>query len=88
MVLPFITIEVIQEIAQPTVNPGNIQILQGSAVILKETNYLAIGLWSLYNCSNTRFGDRFSPILSKMKRFKCQIILILVKVEQYDSETE
>jgi hypothetical protein len=33
------------EIAQPTVNPGNIQILQGRAVILEETNYLAIGLW-------------------------------------------
>jgi hypothetical protein len=43
--MAFITIEVIQEIAQPTVNPGNIQILQGRAVILEETNYLAIGLW-------------------------------------------
>ena len=48
MVIPFITIEVIQEITQPTVNPGNIQILQGSAVIIEETNYLEIGLWSLY----------------------------------------
>ena len=35
MVIPFITIEVIQEIAQPTVNLGNIQILQGSAVVLE-----------------------------------------------------
>jgi hypothetical protein len=71
MVLPFITIEVIQEIAQPTVNPGNIQILQGSAVILEETNYLAIGLWSLYAVVTLvlaiRFFSNIITILSKMK---------------------
>jgi hypothetical protein len=48
MVLPFITIEVIQEIAQPTVNPGNIQISARKRCNTEETNYLAIGLWSLY----------------------------------------
>jgi hypothetical protein len=64
MVLPFITIEVIQEI-NPTVNPGNIQILQGSAVILEETNYLA-RIMEFVCCSNTRFGDtRFSVISSR-----------------------
>ncbi|WP_338646477.1 M56 family metallopeptidase [Flavobacterium sp. KS-LB2] len=71
MVIPFITIEVIQEIAQPTVNPGNIQILQGSAVILEETNYLAIGLWSLYGLVTLvlafRFFSNISKISSKMK---------------------
>lgn len=71
MVIPFITIEVIQEIAQPTVNPGNIQILQGSAVILEETNYLAIGLWSLYAVVTlvlaVRFISNIIKISSKMK---------------------
>ncbi|MFV8370799.1 M56 family metallopeptidase [Flavobacterium sp. LB2P74] len=71
MILPFITIEVIQEIAQPTVNPANIQILQGSTVILEETNYLAIGLWSLYGLVTlvlaTRFISNINKISSKMK---------------------
>ncbi len=71
MVLPFITIEVIQEIEQPTVIPGNIQILQGSAVILEETNYLAIGLWSLYAAVSlvlaVRFFSNIIKISSKMK---------------------
>ncbi len=70
MVIPFITIEVIQEIAQPTVNPGNIQILQGNAVILEETNYLARGLWSLYAVVTLvlaiRFFSNISTISSKM----------------------
>ncbi|SDG95129.1 Signal transducer regulating beta-lactamase production, contains metallopeptidase domain [Flavobacterium omnivorum] len=71
MVIPFITIEVIQEIAQPTVNPGTIRILQGSAVIMEETNYLAIGLWSLYAVVTlvlaVRFFSNIIKISSKMK---------------------
>nr|WP_315208513.1 M56 family metallopeptidase [uncultured Flavobacterium sp.] len=71
MVIPFITIEIIQKIAQPTVNPGNIQILQGNAVILEETNYLAIGLWSLYAVVTlvltVRFLNNIIKISSKMK---------------------
>jgi beta-lactamase regulating signal transducer with metallopeptidase domain len=71
MILPFITIEVIQEIAEPTVNPGNIQILQGSAVMIEETNYLAIGLWSLYAVVTLflaiRFISNIIKISSKMK---------------------
>ncbi|RTY89451.1 regulatory sensor-transducer, BlaR1/MecR1 family protein [Flavobacterium sp. RSP46] len=71
MVIPFITIEVIQEIAQSAVNPGNIQILQGSAVVLEETNYLAIGLWSLYAVVTLvlaiRFISNINTISSKMK---------------------
>jgi hypothetical protein len=71
MVIPFITIEVIQEITQPTVTPGNIQILQGNAVIMEETNYLAIGLWSLYAVVTLilalRFFSNILKISSKMK---------------------
>ncbi|MDI6047211.1 M56 family metallopeptidase [Flavobacterium yafengii] len=71
MILPFITIEVIQEIAQPTVNPANIQIAQGSTLVLEETNYLAIGLWSLYGLVTLilaiRFISNIIKISSKMK---------------------
>ncbi|MFV8332005.1 M56 family metallopeptidase [Flavobacterium sp. GSP14] len=71
MVIPFVTIEVVQEIAQPTVNPGNILILQGSAVILEKTNYLAIGLWSLYAVVTLvltiRFFGNIIKISSKMR---------------------
>jgi beta-lactamase regulating signal transducer with metallopeptidase domain len=71
MVIPFITIEVIQEITQPTVNPGNIQILQGSAIVMEETNYLAIGLWSLYAVVTfilaIRFLSNIIKISSKIK---------------------
>lgn len=71
MVIPFITIEVIQETAKPIINPGNIQILQGSAVVLEETNYLAIGSWSLYALVTfilaMRFISNIIRISSKMK---------------------
>jgi hypothetical protein len=63
--IPFITIEVIQEIAQPTVNPGNIKILQGSAVILEETNYW-IGLWSLYAVVTLVLAIRFISNIIKI----------------------
>jgi hypothetical protein len=66
MVIPFITIEVIQEITQPTVNPGNIQIQQGSAVIMEETNYLVIGLWSLYAVVTLILAVRFISNIIKI----------------------
>jgi hypothetical protein len=66
MVIPFITIEVIQEIAQPTVNPGNIQLLQGNTVILEETNYMAIGLWSLYAVVTFVLAIRFISNIIKI----------------------
>ncbi|WP_235831720.1 energy transducer TonB [Flavobacterium rhamnosiphilum] len=71
MVIPFITIEVIEEIAQPAIETGNIQILQGSAIVLEETNYLEIGLWSLYAVVTLilaiRFINNIIKISSKMK---------------------
>lgn len=71
MVIPFITIEIIQEIAKPIINPGNIQILQGSAVIIEETNYLAIGSSSLYAVVTlilaVRFISNIIKISTKMK---------------------
>ncbi|CAH0334553.1 hypothetical protein FVB9288_00141 [Flavobacterium sp. CECT 9288] len=59
MVIPFITIEVVQEIAQPTVTPGNIQILPTTAVVVEETNYFAIALWGLYGVVTVVLGFRF-----------------------------
>jgi hypothetical protein len=70
MVIPFITIEVIQEIAQSTVYAGSIQILQGSVIALEETNYFEIGLWSLYAVVTiilaVRFISNIIKISSKM----------------------
>ena len=59
MVIPFITIEVVQEMAQPTVTAGNIQILPATAVVVQETNYLAIALWGLYGLVTVVLGFRF-----------------------------
>lgn len=59
MVIPFITIEVVQEITQPTVTPGNIQILPTTAVVVEETNYFAIALWGLYGLVTLALGFRF-----------------------------
>jgi hypothetical protein len=71
LALPFITIEVVQEITRPTLNPGNIQIMQGSTVLIEETNYLAIGLWSLYALVTLvlaiRFFNNINKIAAKMK---------------------
>ncbi|QZK89311.1 M56 family metallopeptidase [Flavobacterium sp. CHNK8] len=71
MVIPFITIEVIQEIAQPAVTAGNIQILPVTAVVVEETNYLAIALWGLYGLVTLVLGFRFMrnvvQISKKMK---------------------
>lgn len=71
MVTPFITIEIIQKVAQSTVNTGSIQILQGSAIALEETNYFEIGLWSLYAAVTIllaiRFFSNIIQISSKMK---------------------
>lgn len=71
LALPFITIEVVQEITQPTVNPGNIQIMQGSVIAIEETNYPAIGLWSLYGLVTLvlaiRFFNNINKISAKMK---------------------
>ena len=69
--IPFITIEVVQEITRPTLNPGNIQILQGSVVLIEENNFLAIGLWSLYALVTLvlaiRFFNNINKIAAKMK---------------------
>ncbi|QZK91743.1 regulatory sensor-transducer, BlaR1/MecR1 family protein [Flavobacterium sp. CHNK8] len=71
MVIPFITIEVVQEIAQPAVTPGNIQMLPATTVVVDETNYFAIALWSLYGFVTVVLGFRFMcnvmQISKKMK---------------------
>ncbi|WP_144891362.1 M56 family metallopeptidase [Flavobacterium tiangeerense] len=71
MVIPFITIEVVQEIAQPTVTAGNIRILQTTAVVVEETNYTAIALWGLYGLVTLVLALRFMrnviQISKKMK---------------------
>jgi hypothetical protein len=60
-----------------TYSQSNIQILQGSAVILEETNYLAIGLWSLYAVVTLVLAIRFSVISSRFRLKWSQIQLII-----------
>jgi len=71
MTLPFITIEVIQEITSRPVNLGNMQLMQGSAVVAEETNYTVIGLWSVYAVTTLilalRFAYNIIKISGKMK---------------------
>jgi beta-lactamase regulating signal transducer with metallopeptidase domain len=71
MIIPFITIEVITEIAQPSIEAANIETLQLDTVIQEETDYLSIGLWGLYIVVTLvltfRFIINIVKISSKMK---------------------
>jgi beta-lactamase regulating signal transducer with metallopeptidase domain len=59
LAIPFITIEIIQEIAMPNVQNSTIQINHGSFVLVEETNYLPIILWSIYGLITLLFSIRF-----------------------------
>jgi beta-lactamase regulating signal transducer with metallopeptidase domain len=71
MVIPFISIEVIEKITQPTIETAKIQMLQGSSVVLEETDYISLGLWILYVIITLvlalRFINNINTISSKMK---------------------
>ncbi|MBX9807647.1 MAG: M56 family metallopeptidase [Flavobacteriaceae bacterium] len=65
-VIPFVTIEIIEEITKPIVQNSAIQINQGSIVLVEETNYLPIILWSIYGLVTTLFSIRFLSNLLKI----------------------
>ena len=66
LVVPFITIEIIEEITRPIIQNSPIQINQGSIVLVEETNYLPIILWSIYGLVTTLFSIRFLSNLLKI----------------------
>ena len=66
LVIPFITIEIIEEITIPIIQNSTIQINQGNFVIVEETNYLPIILWSIYGLVTTLFSIRFLSNLLKI----------------------
>jgi beta-lactamase regulating signal transducer with metallopeptidase domain len=66
LVIPFITIEIIEEIAMPNVQNSAIQIDQGSIVFVEETNYLPFILWSIYGLITFLFSIRFVRNISKI----------------------
>jgi beta-lactamase regulating signal transducer with metallopeptidase domain len=71
-VIPFVTIEIASKFIQPVVNSGNLLFSQGSSQIIKETNYTANLLWTIYGlvtflCS-IRFIRNILKITSKTKR--------------------
>jgi beta-lactamase regulating signal transducer with metallopeptidase domain len=74
LVIPFIKIEIIEEITTPIIKNSPIQINQGNFVIVEETNYLPILLWSIYGLVTTlfsiRFLSNFLKIISKINSNK------------------
>jgi len=71
LIIPFITIEVIEEITTPIVQNNTFQISQGSVVLVEETNYLPIVLWSIYGVIifllSIRFMRNILKITSRIK---------------------
>ncbi len=71
LVIPFITIEVIEEITKPIVQNNPFQIPQGSGVLVEETNYFPILLWSIYGLitflHSIRFIRNILKITSRIK---------------------
>lgn len=71
LAIPFITIEVIEEIKKPIMQNSAIQINQGSVVLAEETNYLPIILWGIYGIItfllSIRFIRNIIKIISRIK---------------------
>lgn len=69
--IPFITIERMEEITTPIFQNHAIQINQGSAVFVEETNYFPIVFWSIYGgvtlLLSIRFARNILKIISKIK---------------------
>jgi beta-lactamase regulating signal transducer with metallopeptidase domain len=57
--IPFISIEVIEEITTPILQNNTFQINQGSAELVEETNYFPILLWSIYGLITFLLSIRF-----------------------------
>ncbi len=69
--IPFITIEVIEEITTPIIQNSTFQINQGRAVLVEETNYFPILLWSIYGLITFLLSIRFiKNILNITSRIK------------------
>jgi beta-lactamase regulating signal transducer with metallopeptidase domain len=70
-VIPFITIEVMEELSKPIAKNNTIQIMEGTAILAPETNYLPIILGSLYGLITLfltiRFIGNIQKIVSKIK---------------------
>ena len=65
--IPFITIEVIEEITTPIMQNTPIETIQGSGVaFVEETNYLPIIIWSLYALITFLFFIRFMRNIIKI----------------------
>ena len=66
LAIPFITIEVIEEITSPIIQNNSIQIDQGSAVLVEETDYFPIILWSIYGLITFFLSIRFMMNILKI----------------------
>ncbi|TRX25329.1 M56 family metallopeptidase [Flavobacterium franklandianum] len=66
IVIPFITIEIIEEVTKPIIPNSAIQINQGSIDFVEETNYLPIILWSIYGLITFLLSIRFMRNILKI----------------------
>ena len=66
LTIPFITIEIIEEITSPIIQNNSIQIDQGSAVLVEETDYFPIILWSIYGLITFFLSIRFMMNILKI----------------------
>ena len=69
--IPLITIEVMEEVSKPIAENNTIQIMEGTAILVQETNYLPIVLGGLYGLITLfltiRFIGNIQEIVSKIK---------------------
>ena len=66
LTIPFITIEIIEEITSPIIQNNSIQIDQGSAVLVEETDYFPITLWGIYGLITFFLSIRFMRNILKI----------------------
>ncbi len=76
LVIPFVTIEVVEEVTKPMLQNNALQINQGSVVFVEKTNYLPIVFWTIYGLITFLLSIRFTVNISKiLNRIKSKTII-------------
>ena len=76
LAIPFVTFEIIEEIAKPIQLNNTIQISQGSVVFVEETNYLPMIFWSVYGLITFLLSIRFiRNIIKIISRTKSKTVI-------------
>jgi beta-lactamase regulating signal transducer with metallopeptidase domain len=76
LIIPFVTFEIIEEIAKPIQLNNTIQTSQGSVVYVEETNYLHLIFWSIYGLITFLLSIRFiKNIVKIISRIKSKTVI-------------